>query len=69
MGAVFLAELDARLAGRGFRVVRYMDDILVLAPTRWKLRKAACDRQPGIDGVGTDEASRKNLHWQDRKGI
>lgn len=25
---------------RGLFYVRFMDDILVLAPTRWKLRKA-----------------------------
>ena len=40
IGALFLAELDATLAQHGFKVVRFMDDILVLAPTRWKLRAA-----------------------------
>jgi len=40
MGAFFLSELDARLEHLGLFFVRFMDDILVLAPTRWKLRAA-----------------------------
>ena len=40
LGAFFLAELDQRLEGTGLFYVRFMDDILVLAPTRWKLRRA-----------------------------
>lgn len=40
LGAFFLAELDRRLEETGLFFVRYMDDILVLAPTRWKLRRA-----------------------------
>ncbi|MDH3504824.1 MAG: hypothetical protein OEZ41_05585 [Nitrospirota bacterium] len=31
--------------------------------------KGRDDREPGIDGIETAEASRKNLHWQDRKGV
>jgi hypothetical protein len=40
IGAFFLSELDAALEKLGLFHVRFMDDILVLAPTRWKLRKA-----------------------------
>jgi hypothetical protein len=40
LGAFFLGELDARLEATGLFFVRYMDDLLVLAPTRWKLRRA-----------------------------
>ena len=40
LGAFFLGELDAALARSGLFYVRFMDDILVLAPTRWKLRAA-----------------------------
>ena len=40
MGAFFLKELDDRLERLGLFYVRYMDDILVLSPTRWRLRKA-----------------------------
>ena len=40
IGAFFLAELDQRLERTGLFYVRFMDDIVVLAPTRWKLRRA-----------------------------
>ncbi len=40
IGAFFLTELDEKLEKLGLFYVRFMDDILVLAPTRWKLRKA-----------------------------
>ena len=47
LGAFFLGELDARLEGTGLSFVRYMDDVLVLAPTRWKLRRALPDAPIG----------------------
>jgi Reverse transcriptase (RNA-dependent DNA polymerase) len=34
------AELDRHLTATGLFYIRFMDDILVLAPTRWKLRRA-----------------------------
>ena len=40
MGAFFLSCLDAQFQQDGLFYVRYMDDILILAPTRWKLRRA-----------------------------
>jgi len=40
MGAFFLLELDAKMEASGLFYVRFMDDILVLAPTRSKLRSA-----------------------------
>ncbi len=48
MGALFLKPLDDRMApllggaggGLGCFYARFMDDWVVLAPTRWKLRKA-----------------------------
>ncbi len=40
IGALFLKELDQRMARFSLFYVRFMEDILVLAPTRWKLRKA-----------------------------
>ena len=40
IGAFFLSELDEQLDQTGLFWRRYMDDIIVLAPTRWKLRKA-----------------------------
>ena len=40
LGAFFLGELDDALARGGWFHVRFMDDVLVLAPRRWKLRRA-----------------------------
>ena len=40
MGALYLTPLDERMAATGLFYVRFMDDWLVLAPTRWKLRAA-----------------------------
>ena len=40
LGAFFLHELDSVMEKLGLFYVRFMDDILVLAPTRWKLRRA-----------------------------
>ena len=40
MGALFLKPLDDRMAALGCFYVRYMDYWVILAPTRWKLRKA-----------------------------
>jgi RNA-directed DNA polymerase len=40
IGAFFLTELDEALEKVGLFYIRFMDDILVLAPTRWKLRNA-----------------------------
>jgi RNA-directed DNA polymerase len=40
IGAFFLRSLDETMAKHGLFYVRFMDDILVLAPTRWKLRRA-----------------------------
>jgi RNA-directed DNA polymerase len=40
IGAFFLAGLDDQFQHDGLFYVRYMDDILILAPTRWKLRRA-----------------------------
>jgi RNA-directed DNA polymerase len=39
IGAFFLDQLDRRMNASGLLYVRFMDDILVLAPTRWKLRR------------------------------
>ena len=39
LGAFFLNELDRVMERSGLFYVRFMDDILVLAPTHWKLRR------------------------------
>ena len=40
MAAFYLHELDEQFERSNLFYVRFMDDILILAPTRWKIRKA-----------------------------
>lgn len=40
IGAFFLDELDRELAKHPVFYIRFMDDIVILAATRWKLRRA-----------------------------
>jgi RNA-directed DNA polymerase len=40
MGALFLEVLDKRMENLGLFYVRFMDDWVLLAPSRWKLRRA-----------------------------
>jgi len=40
VGAFYLLELDRKMAKLDVKYFRYMDDILILAETRWKLKKA-----------------------------
>ena len=39
LGAFYLLDLDRRMEGLDVKYFRYMDDILILAPTRWKLKR------------------------------
>ncbi|MDH5586534.1 MAG: reverse transcriptase domain-containing protein [Nitrospirota bacterium] len=43
-----LTALDTQIAQPGLCYVRYMDDILVMAPTRWKLKRAMRDVKEGL---------------------
>ena len=40
LGAFYLLDLDLMMEKLEVKYIRYMDDILILAPTRWKLKKA-----------------------------
>ena len=40
MGALYLKQLDEQMANTGLFYCRFMDDWVILAPTRWKLRAA-----------------------------
>jgi hypothetical protein len=40
LGAFYLLDLDKRLEEMNIKYFRYVDDMLILAPTRWKLREA-----------------------------
>jgi hypothetical protein len=55
IGAFFLNRLDAALAKLDLFYVRFMDDILVLAPTRWKLRGAVKAVNQVLECLGLDK--------------
>jgi hypothetical protein len=59
MGAFFCYELDVVMEAQaerdGLLYVRYMDDILVLAPTRWSLRRAVITVNRTLSGLGLDK--------------
>ena len=40
MAALYLEPLDRRLEATGLTYARFMDDWVILAPTRWSLRRA-----------------------------
>ncbi len=40
MGAIYLELLDRRKEVTGLAYARFMDDWVILAPTRWALRRA-----------------------------
>jgi hypothetical protein len=40
IGAVYLRRIDEAMEASGLFYARFMDDWVILAPTRWKLRKA-----------------------------
>ena len=42
LGALYLQALDEQFAEQDVFYLRYMDDILILAPSRWTLRRAVC---------------------------
>ncbi len=55
MGALFLKCLDERMEKSGLFYVRFMDDILVLSPTRWKLRKAVKAVNGMLEALGLEK--------------
>ena len=52
LGAVWLTPLDEQVPREGVVYVRYMDDILVMAKTRWKLRRAIRVVKHGLSQLG-----------------
>jgi RNA-directed DNA polymerase len=61
MAAIYLELLDRRMEATGLTYARFMDDWVILAPTRWALRRAVVvvnetlrelrvEQHPGRDG-------------------
>ena len=64
-----LRELDKRLEHAGLFFVRYMDDIAVLAPTRWKLRRAVKIVNATLADLGLEKHPEKTFIGRVEKGF
>ena len=70
LGAVLLTPLDEQVAQQaGVHYVRYMDDILVMAPTRWKLRRAIREVKQGLSQVGLTTHPEKTWVGKSEQGF
>ncbi len=69
MGAFFLAELDRALERTGLFFIRYMDDVIVLAPTRWTLRRAVRIVNEQLNRLGLEKAPDKTFIGRVERGF
>ncbi len=80
MGALYLKRLDDSMEKTGLFYVRFMDDWVVIAPTRWKLRAAVrivnetlnllrVDKHPGKTFIGSVERGFDFLGYFLKPGI
>ncbi len=69
MGAFFLHELDVLMAGSGLFYIRFQDDILALAPTRWKLRRAVKAINGVLERLGLEKHPDKTFVGRVERGF
>jgi hypothetical protein len=69
IGAFFLNRLDAAQEKLDLFYVRFMDDILVLAPTRWKLRSAVKAVNQVLECLGLDKHPEKTFTGRVERGF
>jgi RNA-directed DNA polymerase len=51
MAALFLKPMDDAMQDSGLFYVRFMDDWIVIAPSRWKRRKAVVKINGILEGI------------------
>ncbi len=69
MGAFFLKRLDERMDKSGLFYVRFMDDILLLAPTRWRLLKAVKAANEVLAALGMEKHPDKTFIGRIERGF
>jgi len=69
MGALFLQTLDERMEQLELFYLRYMDDIVVLAPSHWKLRKAVRVVNRTLDGLQLEKHPGKTFIGKIERGF
>jgi RNA-directed DNA polymerase len=69
IGAFFLNALDATAATLRLFYIRFMDDILILAPTRWQLRGAVKVVNKTLRALGLEKHSEKTFIGRIERGF
>jgi hypothetical protein len=69
MGALFLKPLDDLMGRMGLFYVRFMDDWVILAPTRWKLRGAVKAVQGLMGELKLELHKGFDVYWEDCTGV
>jgi hypothetical protein len=69
LGAFFLYELDLEMGRQDVFYVRFMDDILVLAATRWKLRRAVKTVNGMFNSLGLEKHPDKTFIGRIERGF
>jgi len=81
MAALYLEPLDRRMEATGLTYARFMDDWVILAPTRWSLRRAIVVVNETLPGLHVDQHPDKTFigrigrgftflgYWITEKGV
>lgn len=69
MGALFLQTWDERMEPLGLFYLRYMDDIVVLAPSHWELRKAVRVVNQTLNGLQLEKHPEKTFIGKIERGF
>ena len=69
LGAFYLLDLDRKMARLDVTYMRYMDDILILAKTRWKLKKAIKALNHTFDELKLEKHPEKTVIGRIEKGF
>ncbi len=69
LGALCLADLEAEMGRLGLFFARFMDDWVVLATTRWKLRRAVRRIREIVAGLGMELAPEKTFVGRVSRGF
>jgi len=69
MGALYLKPLDDIVGTTGLFYARFMDDWVVVAPNRWKLRKAVCIVNLALNSLKVKKHPDKTFIGRAKKGF
>ena len=69
LGGFFLYALDQQFEANDIFYIRYMDDILILTETRWRLRRAMCQLNQGLTRLRLEKSRPKTFIGKAQKGF